>query len=399
MKPFNLGKLMQTALCLSVLGSSSVCHAETPPPLPIRVVCLGDSITDGDTYPQIVMQALHEAGGPVPPFICSGVGGDTTKMMDARFEKTVARFKPDLITFNAGTNDAFQHVSAEDYEKSLRSIIAKAKAIGAKVLLLTPSECLARNGKTEADKDESYRSLQAHIDSYEKVIRAVAAEESCLVAENRKLMKESLAAGKIIFVEDNTHPNYLGQSLYARAILDALGRSTTPLPASFNPQPLPGLVKEWKLRHAPLDVKGHPVSLTDLTVATLAPDETWMAWELPDKEPLADSPGIWMEQMRRHGAVLKTDRALGKGKLSQGVAELNSADGGEAFIQTGMGLATVWLNGVKVHDQMKQWTGAHVGKERIPVVLAKGKNTIVVEFSDTFFLSVTPGLIWEDRIY
>jgi hypothetical protein len=103
--------------------------------------------------------------------------------------------------------------------------------------------------------------------------------------------------------------------------------------------------------------------------------------------------------MRRNGAAMKLDKLLGPGALAQGVAEVVSADGGPAFVQNGMGIAAIWLNGVQIHDQMKAWTGAHLGKERIPVTLAKGTNRIVIEFKQTFFLAVTPRMIWEDTLY
>ena len=373
-------------------------HAQKTSSLPTRIVCFGDSMTDGDTYPQLIMQAFHEAGGPVPACICSGVGGETMKAMDARFDTTVAVFKPEMVTVLEGTNDAGSNTTAESYEASLRSIVAKIKAIGAKVMLLTPSECLARSGKTEAEKDASFAKTHVHLDAYEAVIRKVAADESCLLAENRKGFTEGLKEGKTLFVEDNIHPNYLGQSLIARSILDTLGHQDVALPKSFDPKVVPGLVENWKLRLSPLE-KNQPVHLDADSVSKLSPDATWTSCELPEKPPVADSPEIWLEQMRRNGAVMKTETLIGKGPMGQGVAKVVSADGGPAFVQTGMGIDTIWLNGVKIHDQMKVWRGAHPGKERIPVTLAKGDNTIVIEFKDNFFLAVTPGMIWEDRLY
>jgi len=362
------------------------------------IICLGDSITDGDTYPQIIMQAIKESGSRAPICICSGVGSDTAQMMDARFAKTVAVFRPELVTVSVGTNDAFRNISPEDYGKAIRSIVAKAKAVGAKVMLLTPCECLARNGNTEVEKDTFARNVESHIDSYEAVIRKIAAEDSCLLAEDRELVKESLKAGKTLFVEDQIHPNYLGQSLIARSILDALGCRDVALPKSFDPKPFPGLVGKWMLRLSPLDEKGQPVLLTEESVPKLVPDGTWTPCELPEKPPFADSPEIWMEQVRRNGFAMKVEGLIGKGKLGQGVAEITSANGGQAFIQTGMHVQSIWLNGVKIHDQKNAWTGGHAGKERIPVSLIKGINRIVIEFGADFFLAVTPDLIWEDQL-
>jgi lysophospholipase L1-like esterase len=374
-------------------------HAQKQASLPTRIVCFGDSMTDGDTYPQLIMQAFHEAGGPVPALICSGVGGETMKQMDTRFDKTVAVFKPEMVTVLEGTNDAFSNTSPEDYEKSLRSIVAKVKAIGAQVMLVTPSECVARHGKTEAEKDAFLKNVETHLESYDAIVRKVATENSCLLAQNRNLFQAGLKAGENLFVEDGTHPNYLGQSLMARSILDALGHPETALPKSFDPKPLPGLIAEWKLRPSPLDEKKQPVRLDADAVSKLSPDATWVTCHLPEQPPVADSPEIWIEQMRRNGAVMKSETLIGKGPMGQGVATVDSANGGPAFIQTGMGIATVWLNGVMVHDQMKVWGGAHPGKDRIPVTLNKGANTIVMEFKDNFFLAVTPNLIWEDQLY
>ena len=392
-----LQRLARSCFLFALMTTSM--HAQTTSPLPTRIVCFGDSMTDGDTYPQIIMQAFHEAGGPVPACICSGVGGETMAKMDARFDDTVAVFKPGMVTVLEGTNDAGSDTSAESYEKSLRSIVAKIKATGARVLLLTPSECLARSGKTDAEKDASFAKTQAHLDAYEAVIRKVAADESCLLAENRKLFTAGLKDGKTLFVEDQIHPNYLGQTLIARSILDAMGRPDVALPQAFDPKVVPGLVAKWSLRQSPLDARHQPVLLDANSVSRLSPDTTWTSCDLPEQPPVADSPDMWLEQMRRNGAVMKTETLIGKGPMGQGVAKVVSAEGGPAFVQTGMGISTIWLNGAKIHDQMKVWRGAHPGKERIPVTLLKGDNTIVIEFKDNFFLAVTPGLIWEDHLY
>jgi len=388
--------LVLTAIFYSAFCIRFGCQAKEVRSEPTRVVCLGDSITDGDTYPQIIMQSLREAGSRVPAFICSGVGGDTAQMMDARFDKTVAEFQPDIVTVSASTNDALQNVSPESYGSSIRSIVAKAKTMGAKVVLLTPCECLARTGNTEAEKEESLQVIHNRLDAYEAIIRKIGAEDGCLVAENRKLMTDSLKAGNILFVEDNIHPNYLGQSLMARSILDAMGHREVALPRSFEPKSIPGLVEKWMVRLSPLDAKGVPIRLTGETVGDLAPDRTWTQLELPEDRPLANSPEIWPEQMRRNGCAMEMEALLGKGELAQGVAELTSADGGQAFVQTGMRIKSIWLNGLKIHDQNTTWTGVHPGKERIPVSLKKGVNRLIIEFGSDFFLAVTPGLVWEE---
>jgi hypothetical protein len=62
-------------------------------------------------------------------------------------------------------------------------------------------------------------------------------------------------------------------------------------------------------------------------------------------------------------------------------------------------VASVWLNGLRIHDQGTAWTGFHAGKERLPITLVPGRNRLVVETGGQhFFLAVTDGMVWEDGL-
>ena len=366
-----------------------------------RVVCLGDSITDGCTYPQIVTQALREAGKAGPVFICAGVASDTAALMAARLDRTVLVFKPGVVTFCAGTNDALRGVTAAEYEQALREIVRKVKAAGGKMVLLTP--CVLNPAETADPKARQAsaakaRAAEAILVGYEKVIRTVAREEGYPVAENNALMRQARAAGKSLMAADGIHPNYLGQSLMARSILDALGHKDVPLPRTFEPRLFPGVIRAYSMRLAPLDEKKRPQVLDDKSVQALNPDRTWQTVPLPEPVP-AGKPSAedWLEQERRNGFALQLDRRVGKGPI-QAVAVLKETKARKVFVNTGIGVATVWLNGTRIHSQGDAWTGFHAGKERIPVELKDGKNVLVVEIHGPyFFLSVTDKLIWEEE--
>jgi hypothetical protein len=70
-----------------------------------RIVFVGDSITDGHTYPQLVRQALAEAGKPVPVIINAAIAGDTARGMRLRIERDVLVHRPTLVTLSVGIND------------------------------------------------------------------------------------------------------------------------------------------------------------------------------------------------------------------------------------------------------------------------------------------------------
>ena len=261
---------------------------------------------------------------------------------------------------------------------------------------MTPAVILRREGKTPEEQEANAKKITARLDALEAIIRRVAAETNCRVAENRTAMQTAIDAGKSIMSPDNVHPNYLGQSLMARAILDAMGLTTVKLPATFTPSLFPGIPAEWKMRPAPLDADKHPIHLTAETVTKLQPDASWITYTLPDAVPVeAASAEDWNEQLRRNGYALQTMTKVGSG-LNFALVDIPATQAKSVFLQIGIGASTVWWNGVKVHDQSTNWTGFHIGKERIPVQLQAGNNRLVAEFAGQHFgISVTNELIWE----
>ncbi len=398
MKPKVSAGIMGVVMAASAAAMNP--SAEAMPPKETDVIVnLGDSITDGFTYGQIIMQALKEAGKPVPAIICSGIGGNTAKQMAARADKTVFAYNPQIVTFSAGTNDALHGVPPKEYEAALLEIAAKAKAKGIQMILLTPCVILSENGKTAEEKKANAKKTDEMLDCYEWIIRKVAKENGFLVAENRALMAEAVKAGKKIMTEDGIHPDYYGQTLIARSILDAMDCRDVQLPNVFEPKLFPGVIREWKMRVAPVDVKGKPVTLNEETVLLVNPDETWKTHEIPEAAPNPPvSAEDWLEQCRRNGYTLKLQETVGKGQI-QAVADLKSDGERQVYFQIAIGVMNLWLNGKKIHEQGDAWTGFHAGKERVPATLKPGNNRIVVEVSgNNFFLSVTDKMIWEEEL-
>lgn len=362
-----------------------------------RLVCLGDSITDGYTFGQIVMQSLREAGRPAPAVICAGVGSDTASMMVARLDRTVLVFAPRWVVFSAGANDALRGVTPADYETALRAIVARVTEQGGRMVLMTPCVLTHREGATPAAREAHGQTVAARLDAYEAIIRRVATEPNVVIAEVRREMLKAMAAGESVLVDDGVHPNFRGQSCMARALMDAMGWGDVPLPKTFAPHLFPGVVREWTIRRAPLDGRGQPIRLTPETVGLLKPDATWHPYKVPDRIPAGAPPAEeWTEQIRRNGFALQMSVVAG-GKPIQAVADLEASESRQAWIQAGGDIAAIWLNGAKLHDQGQAWTGFHAGKERLPVTLASGRNRLVIEAAGQHvFLAVTDKRVWEE---
>lgn len=407
----------------------------------MRIVCLGDSITDGYTYGQIIMQALKDAGKPVPTIISAGVASDTAALMQARFDRDVLSFEPALVTFNAGTNDALHGVTADQYEASLRDIVQKCKDRKIPIILLTP--CIINpasrlkdastkpDATTKAVKDYQDATTKAAAgeeqgQEYLAVIRKVAAEFNLPVAECNKLQREARAAGKEIMSPDGIHPNYFGQSLMAQSILDAMGLADIALPKEFKPTLFPGVIRQWKMR--PLDeivaameptsmpatagADGNaakaakpvakPKLLTAEIVAALKIDENWKDFSIPSPAERPTSAEEWLEQIRRNGFGVGMDKAVGKGTIV-GVATIQAEKDKKVYISVSTGVHSLYLNGKNLWTHPcdshgnETWAGFHAGKERIEVQLPAGPNTLVAEFNAAqFFVSVNDKRTWEE---
>src|SRR5215210_468744 len=104
------------------------------------VVFLGDSLTAGlglpedQAYPAVLDRRLDAEGTPVR-VLNAGVSGDTTAGGLARLDWLLKQ-KPDVLVVGLGANDGLRGLDLADTEKNLREIVRRAKASGARVLLL-----------------------------------------------------------------------------------------------------------------------------------------------------------------------------------------------------------------------------------------------------------------------
>ena len=135
--------------------------------------------------------------------------------------------------------------------------------------------------------------------------------------------------------------------------------------------------------------KGAP-PLDEKTAGAVAADASWKTLTLPESDP---QENWWMDQVRREGYALSVEKLLGQAETHVGVASVRTDKEKQAFLNTGVHLKTVWLNGKKVF-QSTGWTGFHAGKERIPVTLKAGDNAIVIETGSQFSLNITDELLW-----
>jgi hypothetical protein len=164
---------------------------------------------------------------------------------------------------------------------------------------------------------------------------------------------------------DGVHPNYDGQRVIARAILDALGQRDVPLVEKLDLAPVPGLIREWRIRP---EAGGE-----------------WSTLVLPQPNP-ADHP--WVEQERQRGFARGLPELVAKAKRFEAVAQVEWPVAGPAILHVGGYVETVNINGEQVFTS-EGWRGWHVRPLAKPVQLRRGTNDIRITTGPAFLVALT----------
>jgi len=366
----HMGRFASSALLIRLMTTLALAEESKRPR---RVVCIGDSIIEGHTYPFLVQQALREAGKDVPVFINAGVGGDTAGGMLPRLQIDVFDFNPNLAILSTAINDMSTGVSLADFEANYRKIIEAHRAKKIPLLLCTSSTLAPQHA-------EAFERLQ----QYNGIVRALAKEFDYPLAEVYDTMIQSPAG--LNLWEDGAHLNFEGYRRMTRAVLDGLGHRDVPVPEQWKIAPEQGLIIKWQI--LPYN---EPIDLTDAAVAALKPDDAWKQYELPE----APVDLIWWaRQQQSRGVAWSLAAKFGPARRYFSHTILHSTDDEKVFFNTGAGLGGIFLNGERVWSSQGQALGWRMGGRRIPVTLRRGQNVVILESGDKFFFSVTKNHDW-----
>ncbi len=192
---------------------------------PIRVACVGDSITQGsgtrgNPYPKQLQELLGEQW-EVGNFGVSGRTllrkGDHPYWNEDAYQRA-REFKPDVVIIKLGTNDTkpqnFAH--AADFATDLRDLAKSFLDLDSKprVFLCRPVPVIGQG---------NFRITEENLQKFMPVLDAVAKELNLGIID----MYEALD-GKPELIPDRVHPNAKGASVMARTAFEALtGKAAT----------------------------------------------------------------------------------------------------------------------------------------------------------------------------
>ena len=209
-----------------------------------RVCFLGDSITTGGFYVKDVSTvcAMVYPERKISFFNC-GTSGDTTTNSLARLEQDVLTMKPSWVVIALGINDV-RDLTLYQYYRNMQEIITRSKAIGARVMLLTPTvydeDPAKQPGETtgylaEMLNNEAVQYHNRGLARMTEEIIALAKINSCLVADVNTPFKQLLKQqGKysLDLLPDRLHPSEDGHLVIALAVLKGFGMTNAEIERS-----------------------------------------------------------------------------------------------------------------------------------------------------------------------
>ncbi|MBE6884115.1 MAG: GDSL family lipase [Ruminococcaceae bacterium] len=201
-----------------------------------RIVFAGDSVTDmgstnpvgeglgdsvGHSYVRIVENMLAAFYPEIQVRVTnSGISGNTSRDLLARFDRDVTGLNPDWVSICIGINDVWRqfdtpaipdyHVLPDEYERNMETMIGKVKDNVKGVFILSPYII-------EPNRSDMMRS---RMDEYVAICRKLAEKHSCVFVDFQQMYENYCQIRHSCYIAwDRIHPNQVGATLMAREFL------------------------------------------------------------------------------------------------------------------------------------------------------------------------------------
>jgi len=184
---------------------------------PTKLVCMGDSLTEAYLVDDSVgwcSLLSKELGIEV---INSGISGDTTGGMLARFQTMVLDHKPSHVIIMGGTNDLSFNLSNQLIFSNIYAMTRLAKYNGIEPIIGIPVPVYF-NGNDDTDGFYlGLKSLSERMVILQNEMRQMVIEDNFLMIDFAAGMTENL------FLEDKVHPNEAGHKQMMENALKIFG--------------------------------------------------------------------------------------------------------------------------------------------------------------------------------
>ena len=201
-----------------------------------RIVFAGDSVTDmgsvnpvgeglfdnvGRSYVRIIENMLAVYYPEIKVRVTnSGISGNTSRDLLARFDRDVVELNPDWVSICIGINDVWRqfdspaitdsHVLPDEYEKNVENMIMQVKDKVKGIFILSPYII-------EPNKEDWMRK---RMDEYVEISKKLADKHQCVFVDFQKMYEDYCRIRHSAYIAwDRIHPNQIGATLMAREFL------------------------------------------------------------------------------------------------------------------------------------------------------------------------------------
>ena len=205
-----------------------------------RIVFAGDSVTDmgstnpvgeglfdslGQGYVRMVDNMLAACYPHIKVRVTnSGISGNTSRDLLARFDRDVVALNPDWVSICIGINDVWRQfdtpaipdgqVMPEEYEQNMEAMIGKVKGKVKGIFILSPYIM----------EPNSADMMRARMNEYVEICRRLAQKHGCVFVDFQKMYEDYCSVRHSCFIAwDRIHPNEVGATLMAREFLNRCG--------------------------------------------------------------------------------------------------------------------------------------------------------------------------------
>jgi isoamyl acetate esterase len=200
---------------------------------PNRVVFFGDSITEAGVEPGGYISQLRDLLRAQKlekqyELLGAGISGNKVYDLYLRLEEDVLAKKPKIVVIYVGVNDVWHKqthgtgTDADKFKKFYEALIGKLQKKKIQVILCTPA-CIG-------ERKDGLNPLDAELDTYSDIIRGIAKEKNCGLADFRRafidynIVHNETDRYSSILTTDGVHLNLNGNKLVAEMLLGEMER-------------------------------------------------------------------------------------------------------------------------------------------------------------------------------